>query len=191
MGISKADRKRIAAQEGLRRAANEIDDCYLASTNLDQVSFKIPPADPFGHPEFANFSLTIQSGESMMIADRLLLRGQMALEPSSCVIMDEFGGDFACEVFSHEDTVLLIPIGHHRQELWPSVRGMQPCGSTATDGGSLAFLSSADVPEPLADFFYSWRCKPGEYNFFYEEIVQLGALKQPSARNIIVGRSNS
>lgn len=189
MTLTKLQRKRMAALATRAKAQDRINECVLATGSLDSAKICLPPADVYGKPELGNWRLEISPGESMAIFDRLLLRNRMRLDALCAVVMDEFGGDFSTECFESERSLLVVPIGHERQDLWPGARSLKRSFSVGTDGGSLAFLCTSHVRKSLLHLGTIWDCLPGRYSFYYEEIVDLGALKQPQARNVIVSRS--
>ena len=176
----------MAAAAIRSRAASAMSESVLATASLESPNVRFPQVGLRSEPA----SLVIGPGESMAIFDRFDLRRRMRLEPSHSVVMDEFGGDFQVDCFESRRELLVIPIGHANQELWPETIVLDQTFEVGTDTASLAFLGTGRVSGGLLDLATVWPCRPGTYWFYYEEIVEFGAstLKQALARNIIIAR---
>ncbi len=178
----------MAREAARQRAVANVDSCYLCHADPAAARLRVPGGDIYGHPELGNRTLAVKPGDSMLIADRMVFRGRLRLDPGRCVVMDEFGGDFSCDAYAGDAGDLVIPIGHKRQDIWPAKMALRKVFRLGTDTGSLAFLSSSDVRSALRQACVAWDCGEGTYDFFYEEVAVLGPFKQAAARNIIVLR---
>lgn len=186
MALSKSERKKMVAEAAQKKAQAYMNQCYLKTRVEENTNSFAAGSSEIGSPELGNCILEIEEGESMIIIDRWMLKNKVKLTPETAVILDEFGGDFGCDIYGNNEKIIL-PIGHRRQNIWPDSFAKDIIGEVGTDSGSIACIASGKIKNKknLGNHF-EWKCSPGKYYFCYEEVAVLGVWKQPFTRNIII-----